>query len=629
MKRTCKMDIKNVTGLFFIILTLFTINNAWTQVNTTTCDPKLDSIKKLGTPQVIDYLNSMLSGNHNCPEDFIYYQLSLFLLKNQQQQKAKIYGHKGLDIALRTQGDFLPDIYNQLGTIYNYEGKNDSSIMYFIESAKILETRNDIYYVALVENNIGMIYNQMAEAKSAEIYYKKSIEKLRSLGDSSYLATILANLAAVQLIIGDTINAEKNIFESLRTGDQNGDFVALALAHTLHSSIFLHNKDLTQARIAGQNALKYAKVSGSAYPVIDALNTLTGLYLKTGDGKNAEKYALENKEFMESSGNMQNYSYVLEYLSHAYLLQGKYKKSREMLQQHISFRDSVDAIGQKITQSELLVKYETEKKENLLLKQNLELEQLTARNQRLLFFSVIILAGLIFAFLFYKSKIKNKELELAKIKSDAKNQITEALLQGEENERLRLSKEIHDGLGSMLTAAHLHLANMQATYPEISQSLNTPVQMVRKTHDECRRVAHNLMPVTLYEEGLQAAISEHISLLESTGSVAVEFSPINLEEEHMSQNLKLFIFRVIQELISNAVKHGNATEIFLQISQKNPLLTITVEDNGNGIDESKTDKGKGLMSLKKNLIDLGGFLDIESKLKEGTSVYIEINMLKW
>ena len=624
-----KDKINMVFRLFLILLTLFFSTIVPAQISTSTCDPHLDSIKKIGIEPTINHLKGILNTGSRCPDDFLYYQLALYSMKNSDFQEAKRYAKMGLDIALKENGNFLADIYNTLGTLYNYEGANDSSVYFYIESAKILDSQNEIYYSALVENNIGMIFNQMFDYPSAEKYYRKSSDKLRELNDSTYLSTVLANLAVAQMANGDTIVAEKTISESIHLGTKYEDYVGLTICYALNSSIFQHRGNSTKAQLAGLKALEYAKMSNSHYSITDAYNNLAEIYLLADDGINAEKYALESKTFMESTGNLQNYAYVLKYLSDAYLLQGRYPESRDYLLQHLNFKDSISNAEIKLEQSELLVQYETEKKENLLLKQNLELEQLSSRNLRLIFLVLFIFLAVIFTFLFYKSKIKNKELELARVKSETRNQITEALLQGEENERLRLSKEIHDGLGSLLTATHLHISNLQNANPEFSEDLKIPIELVRKTHDECRRVAHNLMPVTLYESGLQAAIEEHIKLLEGSGSIQIEFSFVDLSEEVISPNLKLFVFRVIQELINNSIKHGNASKIFVQISQNLPTLNITVEDNGNGIDESKTDKGKGLMSLKKNLLDLGGILDIDSKLKEGTSVYIEINMLKW
>ncbi len=618
-----------VLRLFLLSISLFFYSTIPAQITTSTCDPHLDSIKKIGIEPTISHLKGILNTGSRCPDDFLYYQLALFSMKNSEFQEAKRYAKIGLDIAVKENGKFLADIYNTLGTLYNYEGANDSSVYFYIESAKILEAQNEMYYSALVENNIGMIFNQMLDYPSAEKYYRKSSNKLRQLNDSTYIATVLANLAVAQMANGDTVAAEKNISESIDLGSKYEDYVGVSISYSLNSTIYQKRGNMSKARETGLKALDFAIKSESHYSITDAYNNLTEMYLYADDGINAEKYALKSKAFMDSTGNKQNYSYVLKYLSDAYLLQDRFQDSRDYLLQYINHKDSLNNTEIKLEQSELLVKYETEKKENLLLKQSLDLQKLSARNNLLFFLALFIFTGIIFTWLFYKSKIKNKELELAKVKSETRNQITEALLQGEENERLRLSKEIHDGLGSMLTATHLHISNLKNSNPLLTEELKVPIDLVRKTHEECRRISHNLMPVTLYDAGLKAAIEEHIMLLEGSGNIQIDFSCMNLSEDVISSNLKLFVFRVIQELINNSIKHGNASQIFVQISQNHPTLSLTVEDNGNGIDETKSDKGKGLLSLRKNLLDLGGVLDIDSKLKEGTSVYIEINMLKW
>jgi two-component system, NarL family, sensor kinase len=143
-----------------------------------------------------------------------------------------------------------------------------------------------------------------------------------------------------------------------------------------------------------------------------------------------------------------------------------------------------------------------------------------------------------------------------------------------------------------------------------------------------RRVAHNMMPETLVRFGLDTALKDFCNDISQSGALMVNYQSIGMEGISIDQTTSITIYRIVQELLNNTMKHAKATSAIVQLNKTNNILSVTVEDNGNGFDTGilKVKKGIGWVNIRNRIDFLKGTLDITSREGEGTSVQIEITI---
>lgn len=314
----------------------------------------------------------------------------------------------------------------------------------------------------------------------------------------------------------------------------------------------------------------------------------------------------------------------------------------EWMKRYSELSDSVSQSQLKNDVHALEIKYkdaEKQKEINALKARQIQ-ESLAAKNTRLLNWllgsaSIFLLLVLIFALVIYRSNKKllaQKELSyqqhLHEIEQQQQLQFSQAVLQGEEQERRRLARDLHDGLGGMLAGAKINLsAQIEDTF---SVDQRTELEKITLQLDnsvtELRRIAHNMMPVNLLKFGLTTALKDLCESLMSE-TTHIDFQALGIEDT-LREEVQIHIYRIVQELLANAIRHAHATNIILQCSQNDQLFFITQEDNGKGFDPNTAGpaKGIGLSNIKNRVGFLKGKIDIDSVPNEGTTINIELHV---
>lgn len=246
-----------------------------------------------------------------------------------------------------------------------------------------------------------------------------------------------------------------------------------------------------------------------------------------------------------------------------------------------------------------------------------------------IFIFIILITLLLYG---YKQRVKTMKqrdelhaLALEKEKQNSKISTLTALLEGQEQERGRLARDLHDGLGGLLSGTKLQLSSLNAHQSgNIEEGISKSINQIDGAVEELRRVAHNLMPDLLMKYGLEAAIQEFASRMSSSAlEIHTEF--INYSNS-ISEEKQLIIYRIIQELVNNAIKHADTSEIIIQISEEENVLNLTVEDNGKGFDPAQLDvrKTAGFHNIESRVQFLKGTMNLRSELNIGTSIELQI-----
>lgn len=210
-------------------------------------------------------------------------------------------------------------------------------------------------------------------------------------------------------------------------------------------------------------------------------------------------------------------------------------------------------------------------------------------------------------------------------------QVLDALIQGQERERKRVARELHDGLGQLFTALNLNmqlfkLRNKASLDLQAKEQLEELSSIAEKAISEVKAISKNLIPDALNHHGLVAAVKEVIETLDG-GTANILLDIVDADKRY-SEKAELTIFRALQEMLNNAVKYAAAETIHVQIVDHEDSLVLTVEDDGKGLESSEIDSGNGLQNTRARADALGGTFYIEGAPGKGTLAYIEIPITK-
>ncbi len=294
---------------------------------------------------------------------------------------------------------------------------------------------------------------------------------------------------------------------------------------------------------------------------------------------------------------------------------GDYKNAYLHLKEFQKISDSVSTYEHEKNIQELETRYRTSEKEKQLLQ-----TQNRIKVQTIVFSAIAVLLLAVIGFVVYGffQRKKRSAQQLSLLKQQKKTEVAEALLEGEELERSRVAKELHDGLGGRITGLKLKLetASQHSENPVLEEA-TTQLQTVL---NELRQTSRNLMPETLLKSGLENGIHEFLKSMQGE-NVSIAFQHSNLHEI-TSKNHQLNIFRIVQELVTNSVRHGNAANILVQISKQGKQLLIDVEDDGKGFDYKSVKRSLGLDSTEMRVKSLNGTVKTISAPNEGTCISI-------
>ncbi|WP_157977317.1 sensor histidine kinase [Taibaiella helva] len=247
-----------------------------------------------------------------------------------------------------------------------------------------------------------------------------------------------------------------------------------------------------------------------------------------------------------------------------------------------------------------------------------------ARNKQLLLGSLtgLVLLGVLFSVLYYRNKRKIIRQELEQVKQQQRLTSYTAMLEGQEQERLRLARDLHDGLGGTLAALKLQLDEV-ARHPSAAAAAAS-AQRLETAISDLRHISRNMMPEVLLRYGLTEALKDFTGTISRSG-LQVLFHHNGLEAI-TSNTTQLMIYRIVQELATNVMRHARATEMLVQATLQENLLLITIEDNGTGFDATAGHAGAGLKNVTARVEYLNGTIEITARKNGGTVINIECRL---
>jgi two-component system, NarL family, sensor kinase len=533
------------------------------------------------------------------------------------------------------------------GIVYNKLGKNDSAVIYFIAYINALEASNDRTKnegIATAYNNIASCYYDLKNFAKAVEYDKASIDyRLRDNNEEM--------VAVSYIFVSDDfdnlqqfdsaffyLNKAKPIVEKFKKNSLNVHYFDIV------AQTFRLKGDYEKAIAAYTQLIEETKKVNDAFQIMRCHKMIGICYAGLKDYNNARKFFLLALPVAAEKNSPKERIEILQELVTVEEKSADIGKAFIYLKQLNVIKDSLknDEINKTI--AELDTKYQSERKEKEIvsLAKDKKIQGLSIRQKSTLNY---ILAGslvglLITGFLVYRSirqrqLLIKKETELQQqrireLEKDRQLVAVDSMLKGQEEERSRLAKDLHDGLGGLLSGVKFSLSNMKdnlVVTPENMAVFERSLDMIDTSIRELRRVAHNMMPEILTKFGLDEAVKEYCNTINATKLITVKYQSHGMETR-IDNATEIIIYRIVQELLNNILKHAGSSEAFVQLIKENHRLNVVVEDNGKGFDKglSENNKGVGLANIRSRVEYLKGQLDIHSEQGKGTLVNIEFNL---
>jgi len=566
--------------------------------------------------------------------------VSYFIQQKEDSVQVAIQKAFGEARRLKNQKE-LALVMDLKGWIFQNKEQYDSATYYFIDALKIADSNNDIKFSAEIANNLSILFWTIGDFKKAATYASGAYFNGLKLRDTMLMSNGLFNLgnAKGQLKQYDSARILYRKVTELITDPSKYNYV---LFRALSNDAAM----LSEENRTDESIKKYKEILQLSSKVPPSLMA----YIYSGLGaaqlkKNLPADAEVNLTKAVSIAQRANDTYSLR---DNYLLMAKIKKARSDFKSALFFREKYDSLNEKMMNEAttknmhaLEKKYNSAKKDNQIARQQLSLAEnkniiQTKNNINAALISGIILL-LFVALLVYRNfrnrhKIlkQSEELKMQKIQElENEKQLIAArsLLQGQEEERTRLARDLHDGVGGLLSGVKLSMSNMKGNFflsEENALAMSNVIMQLDQSIAELRRVSHNMMPESLIKYGLKEALENYCETLNISGKIKVQLQTYGMEER-MEQSNEIVAYRMVQELLNNVIKHADAKNVLIQLVRKQDHFTLTVEDDGKGFDPKEISSGAGLQNIKARAEYLNGTLDIVSSRGEGTSVTIEGN----
>jgi signal transduction histidine kinase len=518
-------------------------------------------------------------------------------------------------------------------TIFGFYDDADSALVYYQRTINYYKPGYDVFYAANAYTNIGGLFRNMGEEEKAETYFLKGYAISR--GDN------YAWIFTLSRLISFYTSQQNPKYLSYLDTFYISDFAKSASKATVaaHFYTFLNLSDATLEEKEKKltEIYQFSKQQGSATHQVEFGLKLNAL-LAEQNKHEASKTLLY--ELMNIAGEANNGRLEAE-VNHALYENakalGENVKALTFLERASEISDSLHVADQQKQIQELNVRFEVAQKDHEIERQQLNLEQ-AGRNRNFLILIIALLGSMItVAILYFKNRIRSarrlREQEEIIHQRDKEKLIHEkevvqltASLESQEKERNRIARDLHDSLGSTMSgiSSQIEYLRAQPNVDELSRHHLVQLRdLVKDATAELRRTSYELMPANLLRQGLEPAIQDLcVNLLAKNGIHPTLEIPSPLDALNPDQQLTLY--RIIQELLNNIVKHAKAKEVLIQLTHFEDQVTLIIEDDGVGFDVAARmkDGGLGLGSLRSRVDLLKGTLDIASGKGEGTTVTV-------
>lgn len=502
--------------------------------------------------------------------------------------------------------------YNNLAGIRLDQGNFEDAFNYSKEAVKYAEKVNFTKELARAYSVMGEMAYRKDNYRDAVNYSLIALNQRRKIGRDRETATSLIKLSEAYTALKEYDEAEKLCLEGLKLSEKNSLLKQKESFYRILGDIYNKKGDWKNAYA---NSINHDITKDSIFNESNS-KIIFDLQTKYETSKKQNQIVVLNKENNIKTLQLENKE--LEIGKNRYLITQQ--------KQALTIGDlQLKNAAQKLQNQQL----DADKKDQniKMLNNQYKIQKLELANRNFLIAIILIVvaagAGIFYA-LYNRYKVKQKALLQSEIFKQQEI-ATKSVFEGEQKERIRIARDLHDSIGQMLSVVKMNVSTLQHQFPENNTTSNT-LELVDKTITEVRAISHNLLPEAL-NFGLFAALEDMTDKINAAGDAQVILSIPDVARKHQfARQNELSIYRIVQEVLGNMVKHAEATLINLEVITSDSGLKIVIKDNGKGFnpDQIKTSKGLGWKNIfaRVNLMD--GTMQVHSEKLTGTEIEITI-----
>ncbi|MFC7358511.1 histidine kinase [Jejudonia soesokkakensis] len=529
---------------------------------------------------------------------------------------------------------FLIHYNSSIATCYHYKNKAEEALYHLNEAERLALDGTNGDMLRHVYYTKGLVYILLKDYKKAEESYLKMWEVVKNYENSAtkrFVVYVLVDYFSQVDRPNELVHYTEILSELYE--DANPDMPS---GHMPIKDIFKKSLDPEKIPIL-QEAIRVSDSMNSMNSLLQTTLALTNIYNELGQSAKAIPYLKRMEIKLDSIHKPFNLKDTYQALSYTSAKAKNYQDAYTYRILQASLEDSIISENTKRNIAKLEIEFETEKKERQIAEQKLELEQ-KERQRKMIQYGLIALGVLlVLSLFFFRYRLKSQHTISTQNEAIQKQKITDlqqknkllamsSMIEGQEAERLRIAKDLHDSLGGLLSTVKAHFTAIQNEIKQL-EALNITEKTNHLIDEACvevRRISHNMMPHALSIAGLQGAIEDAGAHLNSQGyNTTVEIKNL---PRRLSETREVMIYRLIQEILSNIRKHAKAKSILIQLLGHEDLINLIVEDDGKGfVYETAVMKGGlGLKSINSRVQFLDGTIDWDTSPGNGTLITITI-----
>lgn len=553
---------------------------------------------KLGVSLCYKNLGGIAYRNSQFDQAIIHYQN--YLKTSKQLNNNTHIAHAYLNIAqcLIEKNNYYEANLSALEAL-KFLNKNDRLWMNCYQTLSIIQ-----YYIGEISKSI----------EYADLAYKQALkygDEKEIIYHSGFLISSLIEIKNFKKAYQLLLTIEPYVVKS-------NDYLVKCKFYMSFSQYYIVNKEFQKAKFYLNKAIKYKTTNKLLEENINI--SLSKIYFENKEYTKAKKTLL--KILNKPTTNTFNKSDVFKILSDIEKKQGNFTEANEYHKKHKKISDSIIKTKHDLKILNLTLRYEKENAKKELIKKELEIEKSNTR--KYIAYTLLFLLIITFLFFYFYQKQKNKinEKEFIILKEKQKFNKLSLITKGEENEKSRIARDLHDGINGDLVALKLKIKNLNLTNTSIKNDIDDVSKLLDTSINEIRNITHNLTSPYSFNLSLTELINNFCINIKKSNTLRIFFESIGTPF-NLNKTIELSIYRIIQEATNNIIKHAEATEVIIQFLYLDNELQVTIEDNGKGFDVTAKQTGIGLINLKSRAELIDSKLIIESS-QLGTTIYLTV-----
>lgn len=631
---------------FFLILGLLAMQYS----STATTSPAVDSLNDLAwqirhedfdrsVALVLQALERAEKTDYLPGQGKSYSLLGQFYLNKGLYEEAEQYFFQSLRVR-----ESIPDslgiaqVYDKLSFLKTGQGEYDKAIFYSLEAIRIAENLNLEEELGQFYLNLAVAYEENRDNPQAFHYYRQALDFYQKREDAGNAGRTFYNLGNLYREENKLDSAQLYYENALSRFETIGDSTAISVLYMGLGSVRYDQQDYEGAEAMYKKSMEINLRSKNDLYLYYSYSNLIDLCSQRKEFGQALQYCQQAEKILNKVGGLSDKRKLADRFSNLYSSLGQYEQALAYQRKAYALRDSLYNEEKSRQIAEIQTKYDTERLKRENAEKEVENQKRTSQMYTAYGVASFLLLSLFGGYFYYRYRQRtfriitqqNDQIHRQEIDDLMKSQelaFIGARLDGQEVERKRIAKELHDGVGSMLVAAkwqYEHALEIVGKRGGDTTLLRKANQKLSDTYEELRKVAFNVSTGNIQKVGLLSAVNDLCQTISDTGKIKARLSTFGNFED-LDEKIERSLYRVIQELISNTLKHAKASKIEIQLNKLSDELNLIVEDDGQGFDPARVNNNSlGLNSIESRIQGLNGQVDFDSGKGAGTTVIINI-----